>query len=263
MRICSVKTMNLPYYQLVILGLVAGIGLAGCEGSSSVSNLEPGEQQQTESSSSTSTPTPEESLAPAFKESSVAEHVAVNTSSAGRAPLAPEDVGDTRARRRLDIDQLNASIQRVTGGIKWTEMRGSTEVDLFEDLSLTLGKPDFLDSTQEDLSPSLIFMKFLNDASRQVCDKLSAKEVADYKLLHNNRHLYVDIEPGSTESADIDANITSLLMNFHGTDAPVGSPEHKQWRWLFDSSMHVANDTQVAWRTVCVGLLTHPDFYTY
>jgi hypothetical protein len=34
-------------------------------------------------------------------------------------------------------------------------------------------------------------------------------------------------------------------------------------RWLYDSRLHVTRDPVVAWKTVCVGLISHPDFYTY
>jgi hypothetical protein len=239
--------------------------LCACEGSTTVTQVGDGSPdgivKVTPPKGVVATPTP---LKPAFEEASMAEHIAVNTQEKGTGPLSPEALDATRKRHRLDIDQLDASIRQVTGGIGWTEQRGSQEINLFEDLADTLGKPDYIDSTQEDLSPNLIFMKFLNDAARQVCDRLSEREVAEYARLGKGaRHLFILISPTSTEDADIDANIQELMLRFHGTYAQPDSPEFRQWRWLFDSSLHVAEKPSVAWRTVCVGLMTHPDFYSY
>ena len=39
----------------------------------------------------------------------------------------------------MDIDQLDTAIRQVTGGIGWTERRGNTTVNLFEELAGTLG----------------------------------------------------------------------------------------------------------------------------
>ncbi len=247
--------------------LLAVCGLmAACQGSTTATEAQgasnpEGIVQVTPPEGVVATPTP---LKPAFEEASVAEHIEVNTTPKGTGPIAPESVDATRARRRLDIDQLDASIRQVTGGIGWTEMRNGQEVNLFEDLSDTLGKPDYVDSTQEDLSPNLIFMKFLNDAARQVCDKLTEYEAERFASLGpESRHLFIVASPSSEDDAEIDANLQELLLRFHGTFAGPESPEMRQWRWLYDSSMHVAREPKVAWRTVCVGLMTHPDFYSY
>ena len=165
------------------------------------------------------------------------------------------------SRRRMDIDQLNASIRRVTGGIGWTDGSGD---DLFVELAGTLGKPDFVDSTMEDLTVSLLFQKFLGDAARDVCGELAEREVdadagADPVLL-----LHVGAsDTADTNPAGVDQNLQALLLRFHGQSVPLDSERLNPWRWLFTSSVHVTGDPVVAWRAVCVGLITHPDFYSY
>jgi len=77
-------------------------------------------------------------------------------------PNAPLD----RPLRRMHVDQLQASIERVTGGIRWTD----GDDDLLEELAGTLGRPDYLEVTHEDLEPGLVFQKFLDDAAIAVCD---------------------------------------------------------------------------------------------
>ena len=176
-------------------------------------------------------------------------------------PVTPE--APVRSRRRMDLDQLGSSIRTVTGGIGWTETRGSTEVDLFQDLGATLGRPDFLEITTEDLEPSALFLKFMDDAARSVCAKVVTREVNG---TDDTRALFIHIEPTQNplRNADLtDRNLSALLLRYHGRTVPVGSPQLEHWRWLIRSVMQVNSIPVEAWRAVCVGLLTHPDFYSY
>ena len=179
---------------------------------------------------------------------------------AGGADLLPDPL---RGRRRMDIDQLSASIRVVTGGIGWTEQQGATEVDLFVQLSRTLGKPDYLDLTSEDLTPSLLFQKFLDDAARSVCDRLVERELSSAP---EARVLMVHAGPTDRlddAAADIEDNLRTLLLRYHGRPLEAGSEELNPWMWLFESALHTSDDPVAAWRSVCVGLMTHPDFYSY
>ena len=164
----------------------------------------------------------------------------------------------TRARQRLNIDQLSATIERVTGGQNWT----SGNDNLWEELSDTLGKPDFVQSTQEDLLPSQLFHKFLDDAARQVCGKMIELEVAQ---TGGENHLMVHVSPQDpmNSSADIDANLRHLLLAFHGKRFEPGAPELVQWRWLVDSVHAASTQPTEAWNAVCVALITHPRFFSY
>ena len=146
------------------------------------------------------------------------------------------------------------------GGIGWTELRGAVEIDLFVDLASTLGKPDFVTTTYEVLEVTPTFQKFMSDAARSVCDRRLAADLAappEARILL--RHFDVaDIDP-----AHVDENLVALLRHFHSRALEPGSPALEPWRWLFRSGLHLTRDPAEAWRTVCVGLLTHPDFFTY
>ena len=76
-----------------------------------------------------------------------------------------------RERRRMDVDQLEASLREVTGGIGWERMNGDGTVRTryFREYADTLGMPDYINSSAEDLSVSLLFQKFLDDAARSAC----------------------------------------------------------------------------------------------
>ena len=175
-------------------------------------------------------------------------------------PPGPATEAPVRPRRRMDIDQLDASIRRVTGGIGWTEMRNGVEINLFVDLSATLGKADFIQTTVDNLETSAIFQKFLGDAARSVCERriaadLAAPNPADRVVMPAQAEA---LEPGALET-----RLGQLRSDFHSLRMLPDSPEMASWRWLYESTMHVSGQPARAWNAVCVALLTHPDFYTY
>lgn len=177
--------------------------------------------------------------------------------------LEPAAESAYRSRRRMDLDQLAQAIEQVTGGIRWTEMKDGQQIDLFQQLGSTLGRPDYLEQVAEDLQPTALFEKFLADAARSVCYELVER---DLSVLPNQRILMRYVDPADTVETDpvaVDANLRVLLMRFHGRDSQPSSPGLVPWRWLFTSATHVSGDPIVGWRTVCVGLITHPDFYSY
>jgi len=164
-----------------------------------------------------------------------------------------------RVYRRMTIPQLADSIERVTNGIRWMD----DDDDLFEDLSATLGVPDFIERTDENLSPDLVFQKFLDDAAATVCVELVDREgggSADNVLL-----VGVDLATRIDEDRPaIEAALSQALLRFHGRTVPVGDPALAPWTWLFESTTFVSDaDTEVAWQSVCTALIVHPHFYTF
>jgi hypothetical protein len=173
--------------------------------------------------------------------------------------LLPELVPPHRDLKRMDIDQLSAAIKVATGSEGWV-VNGA---DQFQALERTLGKPDYFDLTSEDLDPAALFQKFLDDAARSVCFELAETEVG---IPENERVLMVHAGPEDTyQSAPekIEANLSMLLKRYHGRHAEPGSSALQSFRWLYQSAEHVSQDPVKAWRTVCVGLIVHPAFYTY
>ena len=190
-------------------------------------------------------------------ETTTLESPVVDAEPAGTASLP--DPKHVRGWRRMSVDQLDASIRQVTGGIGWDDSRGTSE---FENLAATLGVPDYIDATTEDLAPTLLFQKFLDDAAIDVCNKLVARE----KVAVSGKVLLRDVtllDTAENNPEGIESALSRALYRFHGRRIPVGDPQLEPWRFLFESATLVAGGTEGAWRTVCVGLLTHPDFYTY
>lgn len=159
-----------------------------------------------------------------------------------------------RPRRRMDLDQLRASFERVSGGLNWWG---------WEPYARTLGKPDYAVSTHEDLTASLLFHKFLDDASRDVCDQIIAREPG---LPRDQRAFLARVEPTDTletAPAAVRANLGYLLLRFHGRRVGPGDPTLAPWETLFGNVVTGTGDPMSGWRAVCVALFEHPDFTSY
>lgn len=190
--------------------------------------------------------------------------ISVTATPAGEATLLPDWATATgpaaRARQRVDIDQLSASLSRVTGGVGWEDANGE---DQFELLASTLGKPDFATNTIEEMAPALLFQKFLDDAARSACVELMTRELIAAPA---DRVFFVHLAPDEALDAAgpaVDENLAYLLLRFHGTRVDPGAPPLEPWRWLLETTALGTDDVVAAWRNVCVTLITHPDFYTY
>ncbi|MCB9670310.1 MAG: hypothetical protein H6736_16595 [Alphaproteobacteria bacterium] len=170
----------------------------------------------------------------------------------------PDAASPTREVRRMDIDQLDASIRSATGGIGW-DVDGVSQL---QELSASLGVPDFAQRTSEDLTAGLLFQKFLDDAANAVCDTLVERELAGTSNVLLGAAGPTDTR--ATNAAAVDAALAAALLRYHGRRVSPGDPQLDPWTLLFDSTLTVTGgDTMAAWRSVCIGLIVHPDFYQY
>lgn len=232
-------------FKIAMVGLSFQLGLVGCQEAPTAPSepvaARPGDLTLGSSGSGVGTPIP------------------VTLTEEGAVVAIPADEPE-RPRRRLDIDQLEASIMRVSGGLTWTDAKG---VNQFTALAATLGKPDYLTSTLEELGPSVLFEKFMGDAARSVCVRLVD---AERKAAPEARVLVKYVDPADTlesNPAGVDQNLRYLLLRFHGRQLEPADPQLNQWSWLFQTTTYGAQDPMVGWRAVCVGLMLHPDFYSY
>ena len=172
---------------------------------------------------------------------------------------APAEQAHVRPRKRMTVDQLDVALRRATNGIGW-DKNGASEL---ERLAETLGRPDYRQIVQEDLTPSAVFLKFLDDGARVVCTELVERELTqamEERVLMSN----VEFEDTLDNAPDkVEANLQSLLLRFHGIDAAAGSAQLETWRWLHKSVVHITKDPVKAWRAVCVALINHPNFYSF
>ena len=104
-----------------------------------------------------------------------------------------------RVRKRLNIDQLGNAILSATGGLKWVQ---DNDDDLLQTLAFTLGKPDYLEVTAEDLGSTVLFMKFLEDAAGSVCRQMVERDLEEEtELLVNS-------------SNTVEDHVNTLLLDF-------------------------------------------------
>ena len=190
-------------------------------------------------------------------------HSEVALVSQGDATLLPFVEPMRRARQRMTIPQLSDSLVRVTGGIGWTESNGGVEEDLFEVFAASLGVPDYVEATREDRAASALFHKFLDEAARYACSELVVRETSGQPyesqlMVHANA---TDTLTSAPEA--VDANLRYLLLRYHGRKLHEDAPALTPWRWLFESVSHVSGDPAIGWRSVCIALVSHPDFYSY
>ena len=74
--------------------------------------------------------------------------------------------------------------------------------------------------------------------------------------------LMVEAGPEDTDPTLVRQNAARLLLRFHGRMLAPDAPGIDPW-FNLHQTVAAAESPQTAWRTVCVGLIMHPDFYTY
>jgi hypothetical protein len=178
-------------------------------------------------------------------------------------PASPDDrIG--RAPRRLNVDQLRASLLAATG-FTWVAQRRVSDpdspsgfsvlpdADMLEALAATLGRPDYLTSTSESIDPAVTFAKLAGDAARSACRMAVA---ADAKGEANPKRIM--------RHADVRQNLSYLALRFWARQVKPEDAQLDALATLFD---RVSKDPQgspaEAWRAVCIAMATDPQFLTY
>ena len=199
-------------------------------------------------------PTEEPEEIPEEPEEEPAVPPEINTETIGESDVLPESEEPYRNKKRMSVAQVKASMERVSGGIEWK----SGSQSLWEKYSSTLGVPDYQQSVTEDLSPSIMFQKFLDDAAVHTCTNWINTEFSG-----SQRLFFSEIEPTDTDPAKTRLNIAYLQQRIHGQVIDPGAPIIDSYVELHALVMQRTSDVQAAWKTVCVGFFTHPDFYIY
>ncbi len=185
--------------------------------------------------------------------------------SAGSVDLAPTPDELSRNLRRMSVPQLKDAIRNATGGVYWHDGRGNDMLDL---LAPTLGVPNYLDITSEDLEAALVFQKFLGDGVRSVCAESIQN---DLDMSAEDRVMIRFVDPDvawdgadDAQKAAIDRNLAYMRLRItgHHSDNPE-DPEMVRLRWLWRSVTHATGEPSRGWRAVCVGLMSSPEFFLY
>ncbi|MCB9727807.1 MAG: hypothetical protein H6746_04875 [Deltaproteobacteria bacterium] len=189
----------------------------------------------------------------------------------GDAPVLEVDAGPDlpagppgRAVHRMTVEQLARSIPVVTGGIAWTEDFGGGPLDILGFLAPTLGAPDYTLVVSENLEPSLLIAKFMQDASQRICAKWVTR---DRERPPGERTLIVHDDWDSTAEADVKQSLRALELRFFsrriapGDDAPIADLYQ-----LFTEAAAAAppgKGPDDGWLGVCIAMMTDPAFVLY
>jgi hypothetical protein len=175
--------------------------------------------------------------------------------------------GLERSAGRMQVAQLRRSIEVVTGGLTWEEDFGNGPVRMLDALGPTMGEPDYLLVTEENLEPSLIVAKFVQDASQRVCTKWVAAETgkaaADRTLV---RH---DGAFDSRDAAEVRTALRTLQLRFFARFVPedeAGEAALAPLYELFETAASTSvpgREARDGWLAVCIALMSDPEFVVY
>ncbi len=177
--------------------------------------------------------------------------------------VEPEETG--RRVTRMTIEQLARSIPVVTGGIEWIEDFGQGPINMLEVLAPTLGAPDYALVTDENMEPSLIIAKFMQDAAARICVKWVAQDV---NMPPADRTLVGHADWASLDEALVKANLRRLQLRFFTRH--VDPTDDEPISDLYDLFLAASTSAPAAeaaandgWLAVCMALMTDPEFVIY
>jgi hypothetical protein len=186
-------------------------------------------------------------------------------------PVVTEPATHLRSRR-LSVAQWRATYPRLLGNdingapIVWRNLTDPST-------SAGLGEPDFLATTEEALEPNVVYAKYNDDAARDGCAKAVAADVQriEQGKASSERMVMREVTPASSsDDSAVRANLVYLKRHFHGVlaqpnDVQRIEPLHTLYTSVIASSKATTPEAkaQAAWRTVCAGLLTSPEFNAY
>jgi hypothetical protein len=174
----------------------------------------------------------------------------------GRGPGSIDPIAESEGKlaRRVSVDELRRSIPALFGDLTWTVPQGRQELVGFNALSRTLGEADYIQTTVNNLDPSPLFFKFMDDMAGDVCQK--AIDHDQRTASPSDRYLM--------READTISNLRYLRLKLHGLWVPEGSTDGlDELEQLFDDIVADTSDQAQGWYGVCVAMLTAPEFMAY
>jgi hypothetical protein len=187
---------------------------------------------------------------------------------------SPTIIQNPAATRRLTVDELQASIGVVAGSdaadqpISWKVKIGNQTMDGLSDAAYgrTLGRPDYITITEEDPAPGPLYVKFVGDLSRDVCNDMVNADLERSGEATLWPHAPVDSTP---TAAEIDENLEYLALRFWGFGADEVADVLEGLRAVHAAGV-AADDPgdeippqAEGWRAVCVALIEDPSFHLH
>jgi len=157
-----------------------------------------------------------------------------------------------RKFKRMTLPQVRDAMEQVSGGIIWQ----GNESD-WNDYADTLGVPDYEQRVSEDLSPSAMFQKFLDDAAVYTCGQWLEREGLD------SAQTFFTTDGHDTSRDSVNDNIRHLRWQIQGRAKDSQAQVLADYEDLFFTVYQRTESQQQSWHTVCVAMFTHPDFFMY
>lgn len=176
------------------------------------------------------------------------------------------------AAQRLSVAQLRSVLPIALGkdkdGNDITWMIGSKKgLDI---MNRTLGEPDWTVITAEDLTPSPLYLKLMDDAARDVCGRALDADATRSDKASRTILRFVEPTDVDTKAAPFAENLRYLKLRFHGvhlesTDTTTIAPLATLFAAAAATQTSAAPDVQArtGWNAVCVALVTAPEFHLY
>lgn len=169
-------------------------------------------------------------------------------------PLAEQS---HRHLKRMTVAQTRAVMEQLSGNIPWVDDSGDNLWDVYAE---TLGVADYQTRLKDNLDPSIMFQKFLDDAAVHTCDAWVVSEAADET---GAGRFFTAAGPEATDPTSVTQNLVALRAIVHGETSAATDPIIVNYANLFEVALRRTEDPTAAWTTVCVALFTHPDFFLY
>lgn len=150
----------------------------------------------------------------------------------------------SRGPRRLSVDQIERALDQIAN-------LPSGSVRLPEDLAITLGRPDYVRTTEETLEPSPLFMKFMVDLGGIMCTNIGdgdrARPAEDRVF---------------TRYDTPQENLRYMVLRFTGIDGPDADAYVDRLMRVYDAASASARPLG-GYEGACIALFTSPEFLLY
>ncbi len=163
-----------------------------------------------------------------------------------------------RSARRLTVNQLGTSIQTAVGR-PWTKL---------DNLSASLGRADYALVNTESIEANLVFAKFLEDGSREVCLAQATAELKQTtpgdRVLTRTLPTGVPGDLRKLTDAQVREMLVYLSTRFWG--APLEGDELTRWVGFVTKAAVTAEPLgkrDQALAALCINLMTDSRFLTY
>lgn len=185
------------------------------------------------------------------------------------APALSGDGPRVSGLRKMSVDELRASVSVAAGvdengqPIQWLV---DGEDALSDDkLGKVLGRPDYVTVTAEPALPSALYVKFVRDMARDVCNRMLQADLARSGEATLWRYAPYAAPPSDDALSE---NLRYLVLRFLGVAVAADDPLIEQLRGVYRASEASYQSGPLTpqiegWRGVCIALFEEPAFHLH